>query len=418
MAGRELDVVLFGATGFVGSLTAAHLAVAATGVRVALAGRSLARLGGLRARLGDPARDWELVEVDATDTVGLGRLASRTTVLATTVGPYSRDGREVVRAAAEQGTHYADLTGEVLFVRWSLDQVADRARETGARIVHSCGFDSIPSDIGGLLTAERAAADGQGTLEDTALVVRSLKGGFSGGTIDSLRQQAIAAHADPALARLLQDPYSLSTRRVEEPVPQSPRRPPLAERLGRLLPVERDRATGRWLGPFVMESYNTRVVRLSNTLTGWSYGRGLAYRELTDFGPGPWAPVLAAGIGIGLGALQRGLAWAPTRAVLDRVLPKPGEGPSAERLAAGSFRMEITTTTTTGARYRTTVAADQDPGYTGTAVMLGQSALCLALDGPLLPDRAGVLTPATAMGSVLADRLRAHGFMFEVQRIT
>lgn len=358
------------------------------------------------------------MEVDATDAVGLRRLAARTTVFASTVGPYARYGREVVRATAEQGTHYVDLTGEVLFVRWTQGEVAARARETGARIVHSCGFDSIPSDLGVLLTVERAAADGQGTLVDTTLVVRSMKGGFSGGTIDSLRQQVITAHDDPAVRGVLKDPYALSPRRADEPAPRPDRRPGLAGRLRRLVPVERDPESGRWRGPFVMADYNTRLVRLSNTLTDWSYGRGFRYREVTDFGSGPPAPVLAAGMAMGLGAVVAGMSWAPTRAVLDRFLPKPGEGPTAEQRASGRFRMEINATTTTGALYRTTVAARHDPGYDGTAIMLGQSALCLALDGPQLPNRSGVLTPATAMGDLLVARLRAQGFTFEVERIS
>ncbi len=418
MADRELDLVLFGATGFVGSLTAAHLAtVAGPQVRVALAGRSLTRLEAVRRQLGEAARDWELVEVNATDAERLRQLASRTSVLATAVGPFIRYGREVVRAAAEEGTHYADITGEVLFVRWTLDEIAARARETGARIVHSCGFDSIPSDLGVLLTAERAAADGQGTLAETTLVVRSLRGGASGGTIDSLRQQLIEAGHDPAARRVLQDPYALSPQRAGEPTKRAVDGRGPTGRLRRLVQVERDPETGRWLGPFVMAGYNQRLVRLSNTLTDWSYGRALAYREVTDFGSGPAAPLLAAGMAIGLGALHAGLSWPPSRAVLDRLLPKPGEGPSAEQRTAGRFRMEILGTSTTGARYRTTVAAEHDPGYGGTAIMLAQSALCLALDGQRLPGRSGVLTPATAMGDVLANRLRAHGFTFAVERI-
>lgn len=417
MVDREFDIVLFGATGFVGTLAAAHLATAAgPEVRVALAGRSLTRLAAVRGQLGEAARNWGLVEVDATDAEGLLKLASRTSVLATTVGPYARYGREVVRAAAEEGTDYADLTGEVLFVRWTLDEIAGRARETGARIVHSCGFDSIPSDLGVLLTAGRAAADGQGTLEDTALVVRSMKGGISGGTIDSFRNQVITADHDPAARRVLNDPYALSPRRADEPT-MRPLRPGPAGRPRRLVPVERDPETGRWMGPFVMADYNTRLVRLSNTLTDWSYGRALAYREVTDFGSGPAGPVFAAGMAISLGALRGGMSWAASRAVLDRFLPRPGQGPSARQRTAGRFRMEISGTTTTGARYRTTVAAEHDPGYGGTAIMLVQSALCLALDGPRLPNRSGVLTPATAMGDVLVDRLRARGFTFEVERV-
>ena len=418
MASREFDIVLFGATGFVGALTAAHLASAAPPqTRIALAGRSLSKLEAVRRDLPTAARDWSLVEIDAHDKDSLRRLAARTTVLATTVGPYARYGKDVARAAAEEGTHYADLTGEVLFVRWSVDELADRARETGARIVHSCGFDSIPSDLGVLITAQRAAADGQGTLTDTTLVVRELKGGISGGTIDSLRQQTIMAGEDPALRRVLGDRYAFSPRRSEEP-PTRPHQPSgPGGRIRRLVRAERDPATGRWTGPFMMAGYNTRLVRLSNTLTEWSYGRDFRYREVSDVGTCPVAPLRAAGLGLALGGLAAGLSWKPTRTLLDRVLPAPGEGPSAERRAAGRFRLEITATTSTGARYRTVVADDHDPGYDGTAIMLGQSALCLALDGPRLPQRSGVLTPATAMGDALVERLRTQGFTFEVERV-
>jgi short subunit dehydrogenase-like uncharacterized protein len=417
MVEREFDIVLYGASGFVGALAAAHLAsVAGPEVHVALAGRSLARLEAVGGPLSGTARSWGLLEVDATDTDGLLSMASRTRVLVTTVGPYSRYGKEVVRAAAVAGTHYADLTGEVLFVRWTLDEVDARARETGAKIVHSCGFDSIPSDLGVLLTAERAAADGQGTLRDTRLVVRSMKGGISGGTVDSVRQQALTTLHDPAASAVLDDPYALSPRRPEEP-PQRPLRPEPTVRLPRWVPTERDPETGHWLGLLAMAGYNTRVVRLSNALSDWSYGRELDYTEVTDVGSGPAGRVAGALMALGLGAVVGGMSWAPTRAVLDRVLPKPGQGPSEKQRAQGRFRMEISATTTTGARYRTTVAAQQDPGYGGTAIMLVQSALCLARDESRLPQRSGVLTPATALGDALADRLRAQGFTLEVERI-
>lgn len=415
---RDLDVVLFGATGFVGALTALHLAQHADpGTRIALAGRSRTKLEDVREGLGPAARHWELVEVDATDGGALATLAARSRVIASTVGPYMIHGKEVVRACADAGTHYADLTGEVLFVRWALDEVAERARETGAKIVHACGFDSIPSDLGVLVTAEQAARDGEGTLGETTLLVKSLRGGISGGTVDSGRQQAIMARRDAQTRRTLADPHALSPRRGDEP--SSGRRPAtgVLGRLRRYVPIERDAETGRWTGPFLMASFNTRIVRLSNTLTDWAYGRGFRYREQTDFGSSPVSPLLAGTMAVGLGGVAAGLSWTPTRTVLDRLLPKPGQGPSAERRAAGRFRLEIRTTTSTGARYATKVGADYDPGYDGTAVMLGQSALCLALDGEALPPRTGVLTPATAMGGMLVERLRGHGFTFAVERV-
>lgn len=417
MPDRELDIVLYGATGFVGALTAAHLARhAGPDARVALAGRSRPKLEALRAELGTSASAWELVAVDATDAPGLRALAARTRVLATTVGPYATYGKHVARACAESGTHYADLTGEVLFVRWSLDELDAIARETGSAIVHACGFDSVPSDLGVLVTAQLVAADGEGTLAQTTLLVRSLKGGFSGGTVDSARQQAITARADADARRVLADPYALSPRRGEEPSSGRRAGGGLVGRLRRLVPVDRDAETGRWSGPFVMASFNTRIVRLSNTLSDWSYGRDLRYREATDFGSGPMSPVLAGGMAVGLGGVVAGMAFRPTRAVLDRFLPRPGQGPSPETQAAGRFGLEIRSTTTTGARYRTRVGADYDPGYGGTAVMLGQTVLALALDEGL-PRRAGVCTPATALGEVLVERLRLQGFTFDVERV-
>lgn len=414
MTTRELDLVLYGATGFVGALTAGHLAVhGGVQLRIALAGRSRARLEALRKELGPAAAGWELVTVDAMDTAGLRQLAARTTAIASTVGPYARHGKELVQACAEEGTHYADLTGEVLFVRWSLDEVSARAAATGARIVHACGFDSIPSDLGVLVTAMRAAKDGAGTLGETTLAVQVLRGGLSGGTIDSGRQQIIAARRDAAARRTVRDPYGLSPRRSEEPSPKRGSGSGTLAKLKRWIPVDRDAETNRWNGPFMMASFNTRIVRLSNTLTDWSYGREFRYREVTDFGASPLAPLKAGGMAIGLGAVLAGLAFRPTRALLDRVLPKPGEGPSAEQRAEGRFRLQIRTTTTTGVRYLTNVGADYDPGYNGTAVMLGESALSLALDGDRLPKRSGVLTPATAMGVVLVERLRARGFVFD-----
>jgi short subunit dehydrogenase-like uncharacterized protein len=298
-----------------------------------------------------------------------------------------------------------------------MDEVAEQALETGAKIVHACGFDSIPSDLGVLVTAEQAARDGEGTLGETSLFVRSLRGGISGGTVDSGRQQAIAARADSHARRTINDPHGLSPRRSEEPSSSRRLAPGLLGAVRKYVPIERDPETGRWSGPFLMASFNTRIVRLSNTLTDWSYGRDFRYREQTDFGSSPVSPLMAGTMAVGLGGAVAGLSWKPTRLVLDRLLPKPGEGPSAERRAAGRFRFEIRTTTSTGAKYVTKVGADYDPGYEGTAVMFGQSALCLALDGAALPDRAGVLTPATAMGDVLVERLRRHGFTFAVERI-
>lgn len=419
-ADRPYDVLLFGATGFVGRLTAAHLAEhAPAGARIALAGRSRERLERVAADLGGAARQWPLVVVDAADPAQVRELAESTVAVATTVGPYAKYGKPLLAACAAAGTHYADLTGEVLFVKDMIDAHHDEAVSTGARIVNSCGFDSIPSDLGVWLTAQTVAQDGEGTLGETLLHVRSLRGGFSGGTIDSMREQVKAATADPAARRAAGDPYGLSPDRQAEP-PHRNRGPRPTSRLGKLkaaLPTLHDPLTGRWIAPFFMGPYNTRVVRRSNALTHWSYGREFRYDEVIDTGSGPMGAVVAGAATAVMGGVVAGMAFTPTRMILDRVLPAPGEGPSEEAMAKGRFVLQIETTTTTGARYRTTVASETDPGYTGTAIMLGESALALALDGDRLPDCAGVITPATGIGEVLIDRLRGHGFTFRCEQL-
>jgi short subunit dehydrogenase-like uncharacterized protein len=405
---RDLDVVVFGATGFVGRLLAGHLAEHAPAAsRIALAGRSQERLERVREALPGAAADWPLLVADVGDPALIAALAGRARVVATTVGPYQRYGMPLVQACAEAGTDYADLTGEVLFVRQSIDRWHDVAARHGARIVHACGFDSVPSDLGVLLCAEQARADGEGELADTVLHVVSMKGGVSGGTIDSARAQAEVTSADRALQRVVDDPYALSPDRGAEP--------DLGDERDRLS-VGRDAELDRWTGPFVMAPFNTRIVRRSNALQDWAYGRRFRYREVMDFGRSPLAPVLATGTAAGLAVGLTAMGFGPTRALLDRVLPSPGEGPGEQARANGHFHIEVVARTTSGARYTATVAAKGDPGYAATAVMQGESALCLALDQDRLPDRVGVLTPATAMGSALADRLRQRGFEIGVRR--
>lgn len=404
-AGRDFDIVIFGASGFVGRLLAAHLADHAPGtLRMAIAGRSAQKLAEVRSGLGPRAAGWGLVQADSSHPDAMRRLAESARVVATTVGPYRRFGLPLAQACASAGTHYAVLTGEVLFIRESIDRFHDIATASGARIVHCCGFDAIPSDLGVLELHKAALAAGEGELEATTLVLTAVKGGFSGGTLASMTGQLDETRSDPALRRLAADAYALSPERSAEPD------------LGResdFLAVERDAELGLWLAPFVMAPLNTRVVRRSNALQNWAYGRRFRYRETMSAGGSPLGPLKAVGVTAGLAGLTSGLAFGPTRRVLDRVLPSPGDGPDEAARRKGFFRIEIHTRTASGRRLRCRVAAQGDPGYAATAVMLGESALCLALDADRLPARAGVLTPATAMGTTLADRLRRAGQTFE-----
>ena len=402
MTEDRLDIVVYGATGFVGKLTAAHLARhAPDGVRIGLGGRSRQRLEEVRSRLGGSALDWPLLVADSHDARALGELAEQARVVATTVGPYARYGMPLVEACARSGTHYADLTGEMTFVRESIDRHDARAQQSGARIVHSAGFDSIPSDLGVLMLHEAVAAAGEGTMEETVLAVTGLRGGLSGGTIESMREQLADLAKDREARRRAADPYSLSPQRDKEP--DLGREPDVA-------PAHRDEMLGQWVAPFMMAPANTRVVRRSNALQDWAYGRRFRYREVMATGAGPLGFAKAAGITAGLAAFAGGMAFGPTRSALGLLLPKPGEGPSEHTRANGYFRIEIHTRTSTGKRYVGHVAAKGDPGYAATAVMFGESALCLALDGDRLPPRAGVLTPATGLGMALVERLRGQQF--------
>ena len=398
---RDHDIVVYGATGFVGVLTAKYLAEQAPpDVRIALGGRSQEKLERTRAELGV---EWPLVVADSQDRDAVDALAASTRVVATTVGPYFKYGKPLVEACAAAGTHYADLTGEVLFMRWSIEAADAAARESGARIVHTCGFDSIPSDIGTLLLHEAAKAGDHGELGDTSFVVKAMRGGASGGTIDSLRTAVDTVKKDSSSRRVLADPYALSPDRSAEPDAGSER--------DSLKPIRDDRLGG-WLAPFVMGSVNTRVVRRSNSLQDHAYGRGFRYRELMRTGGGPLGLAKAAGVAGGIAGVFAGLATPGARQLLDRVLPDPGEGPSESARERGFFEIDIHTTTSSGERLRCEIRAPGDPGYKATGVMLGESALCLALDD--LPEGGGVLTPASAMGGVLADRLVAAGHTYRV----
>lgn len=405
---RDFDLILVGATGFVGRLTAADLAEhAPSGVRIALAGRSHERLRAARDELPATAQDWPLITTDLTDESATRELVEQTRVIITTAGPYLHLGLPLVTACADAGTHYADLTGEAIFVRRSIDAAHERAESNGARIVHSCGFDSVPSDLGVGLASERAAQDGEGELVEATLHVLTARGGISGGTIDSLRQMIIEAQRDEEAKTISGDPWAL----VDDPSGRTyGSKPPQGGSLG----VARDE-DGPWHAPFVMGGFNRQIVFRSNAVTGWPYGREFAYREVVDTGRGLPGLLAATGVSIGTAALLGGMWFGPTRAVLDRVLPDPGQGPSEKTRQSGRFLVEVRATTTTGARYRTRIGVGLDPGYDGTAVMLGESALALALDDDL-PARAGVLTPMSALGSRLADRLRARGFTVSIER--
>lgn len=414
-ADREFDIVLYGATGFVGKLTAEYLSRHGAGARIALAGRSQDKLLAVRDSLGETAAAWPLIAADASQPSTLNAMAAQTRVVVSTVGPYAKYGLPLVSACAAAGTDYADLTGETNFIRESIDTYHKQAVDTGARIVHSCGFDSIPSDLTVFALHRRAEQDGEGQLGDTNLVVREFAGGVSGGTVASMVEVMRAAAADPEVKRVMKDPYTLTPDRAAEP--EFGGQPDMRWRRARDIAPELD---GYWVAPFVMAIVNTRIVRRSNALLDYAYGRRLEYGEQMSMGRSAVAPVTAAlaagGNAATMGLASRFLHRIPEGAV-ERILPKPGTGPSERTRDKGHYTVETYTVTTTGARYRATMSQKGDPGYKATSVLLGESALTLALDRDRLPDLSGVLTPAAAMGDALMARFPAAGVVLETARL-
>lgn len=384
------DIVLYGATGFTGRLVAEELARRG-GVRWALAGRRRDALERLRDELGV---DVPILVADTADPDALHAMARAARVVCTTVGPYARYGEPVVEACVRAGAHACDLAGEPPFVRRTIARFHAIAAERRVRIVHACGFDSIPSDLGCLLLQETAIERFGRPLPRVRLYVRRLRGGVSGGTVESL-VGVLARAGDPEVRAVLADPYALAPGAEGPPV--------------RDLVFGFDREDGSFVAPFVMGPINARIVRRTNALLDGRYGRDFRYDEVSSF-RGASGAVRALGLAARLALLGAALRAPLTRPIVRRLLPKAGEGPSAEARARGRFLLELVGRGE--GELRVLVRGDRDPGYAGTAAMLVESALCLAQDA--LPERYGVLTPAAAMGPALLRRLPAAGVHFEV----
>jgi short subunit dehydrogenase-like uncharacterized protein len=402
------DLVVFGATSFVGQILTRYLAeeFGTHGrLRWAIAGRSAQKLEALRSSLGLKAARLPVVVADAADDSALHRMCTGTRVVVSTVGPYALHGEPLVKACAVTGTDYCDLAGEVQWIRRMIRAYEKTARKSGARIVHCCGFDSIPSDVGVHFLQREARARFGAPCTEVKMRVKGARGGASGGTVASMMNLLKEASADPALRRELADPYSLcpdgDTTRVRQRDVRTP---------------QFDADFDAWVAPFVMSAINTRVVLRSNALSRHSYGKEFRYDEAMLTGGGLKGQLAATAVTAGLGAVMVGGALPPVRAVLERfVLPKPGEGPSAEAQRKGWYDLRFLGRTADGRQLRVKVTGDRDPGYGSTAKMLGQAGACLAVDFADGGRPGGFWTPATMFGDRLIERLIAHaGLTFEV----
>ncbi|HRY02924.1 MAG TPA: saccharopine dehydrogenase NADP-binding domain-containing protein [Beijerinckiaceae bacterium] len=386
--GREFDIVVYGASGFTGRLVAEYLAGrkgAAT--RWAMAGRDFAKLAAVRDEIGAPS-DLPLIAADASNPQSLRGMAKRTRVVLTTVGPYQLYGSDLVAACAAEGTDYADLCGEPAWMRAMIDANDAKAKKTGARIVFSCGFDSIPFDLG-VLTLQTEATKRFG--KPFARVkgrVRKMRGTFSGGTAASLKATLAAAAKDPNIVALLKNPFAL-TPGFEGPKQPSGMKP------------EFDDDFGSWMAPFVMAAINTRNVHRTNALTGFSFGRDFVYDEMVMTGAGEKGEQIAKGMATQGSGMEGDKG------------PKPGEGPSREERENGFYDLVFLGVGADGRKLAASVKGDKDPGYGSTSKMIAETALALAEDDTVA---GGVWTPGAALGLPLAERLqKSAGIVFAIE---
>ena len=375
----EFDIILFGATGFTGKLVADYLAQRGSdGLRWAFAGRAADKLAAARDEL---AIDVPIVFADSHDAAALEAMCRRTAVVISTVGPYQLHGSKLIAACAATGTAYVDLCGEPAWMRRMIDAHHEEAQRSGARIVFSCGFDSIPFDLG-VLTLQEAALARFGTpVPRIKARVRHMKGGFSGGTAASLKATLAAAARQPSLLGLLRDPFALTPGHAGPPQP------------GGLLP-EYDPTLQSWVAPFIMAPINTKNVHRTNFLLGHRWG-DLVYDEMVVAGLGDLGKAAAE-------ALAKLNPFAGDKG------PKPGEGPSKEERDAGHFDILFAGLMPDGTRIDAVVTGDSDPGYGCTSKMLAESALCLLRD---VDTAGGIWTPGAIMGAPLRQRLIARAGM-------
>jgi short subunit dehydrogenase-like uncharacterized protein len=385
----KYDIVVFGASGYTGRLVAEYLQgeYANTSLKWAMAGRSLDKLASVRTALGIPD-SVDLVSVDSDDAASVGQMVSNCKVVITTVGPYQLYGEELIKQCAEQGTDYVDLSGEPSWMHETIAQHSAAAKTSGARIVHSCGFDSIPFDLGVYCLQQHAITQTGKPIATVKGRVRAMNGTFSGGTIASMRATMASAQANPAIIKVLTNPFALTEGFTgpEQPTGAAP---------------QYDEELNSWSAPFVMAAINTKNIHRSNFLLGHQYGEDFRYDEMLLTGDGEQgkaaAEYVAKDDSIGKSDLQ------------------PGDGPTQEERENGNYDAIFAGQNSEGELMISSVQGDRDPGYGSTSKMLAEAAICL-LENPTLAS-GGLWTPAAAMGQALIDRLHAHaGLTFQIEK--
>jgi len=403
MQHKEFDVIIWGASGFTGRLVAEYLFKKygqGETVNWAMAGRNQSKLEAVRAKVADESIP--IIIADSKDEESLAEMVQRTKVVCTTVGPYAKYGDKLVAACVAHQTDYCDLTGEVQWMRKMIDQHQATAKANGTKIVHTCGFDSIPSDMGVYYMQKEAIAKTGEPAKQINMRVRAFKGGLSGGTYASLNNVLVEAREDKSIYGILLNPYGLNPKGEDS----GPDKRDLQK-------VVYDKIAKSWIYPFIMAGINTKVVRRSNALGGYMYGKDFRYDEAVMSGDGFKGRLKAI-----LSALPLGLMMLKPdsfiKKMIDKKLPKPGEGPNKAERETGFYKLKFFITHRDGSSAIGKVTGDMDPGYGSTSKMLAECAICLAKDS--LPYVGGVLTPSIAMGDALVKRLQDNaGLTFEYQ---
>ena len=379
---KEFDIIVYGATGYTGRLVAEYLGREYAGdkkLKWAMAGRSEEKLKAVREEIGAPSST-PLVVADASDPASLKAMAEKANCIITTVGPYQLYGEPLVAACAEAGTDYVDLCGEPTWMRRMIDKYEAAAKKSGARIVFSCGFDSIPFDLGVWFAQQEAKKSFGAPLEEIKGRVRAMKGRFSGGTAASLKATMAAAFKDPSLVELLKSPFALT------PGHEGAKQPPMSK-------PTFDETEGVWLAPFVMAPINTKNVHRTNFLNGYAYGENFRYSEMMITGAGEAGEKAA-------------MAVASDNSLMGEDAPKPGEGPTKEERETGFYDILFIGKTAGGEMLRAHCKGDKDPGYGSTSKMISEAAICLVRDAT--DTGGGIFTPGAVMAAPLIARLENH----------
>jgi len=401
---REFDILIWGASGFTGRLVVQYL-LNQYGVnqslRWAVGGRNGAKLARVMEEIG--AQEVPILIADSHDLAALEEMATRTKVVCTTVGPYALYGTKMVQACISSGTHYCDLTGEVPWMRRMIDAHHQAAQEKQVRIVHTCGFDSIPSDMGVYFFQKQVKEATGEYCQHIRFRLKASKGGASGGTIASMMNILTESEKDPSILDVLADPYSLNPEGMRE-----------GKDGPDLMDSAYDPIAKAHIAPFVMGTINTRVVRRSHALSGMPYGGDFQYDEASLTGKGVSGKLKAGVMSFAMGMLTNASPSSMMGKLMGNFLPKPGEGPSEQVRETGFFVIDLYGSMANGEVHKARVKGDRDPGYGSTSKMLGESAVCLALDS--LDSPYGMLTPSTAMGDHLLERLQKNaGLSFELK---